>query len=268
MSNANGEPTVHELFDLTGRSALITGATGWLGSSMARALAETGASVVISSRDGDRAKAAAADLPSPGDAKHDGVELDQTDPESIEQGFAAAVRTAGQIDILVNNGLDRIEHDLTDCTFEEFVNHQRNTAAYFVLARLMCDHVVERKGTGSIIMLGSMYGQVASYPDAYDGVAMASPVAYHAHKGGTIHMTRHLAAYYAEHGVRVNCISPGPFPKDGTNPAMVGRLCEKLPMKRMGRPHELKGTLLLLASDAGSYITGQNITVDGGWMAW
>jgi gluconate 5-dehydrogenase len=262
------EPTIQELFDLTGKSALITGATGWLGSSMARALAEAGASVIISSRDAGRAKDAATELPSPGGATHEGVELDQTDPDSIDRGFASAATSAGKLDILVNNGLDPVGHDLTDCTYEEFLDHQRNTTAYFVLARLLCNHIVERKATGSIINLGSMYGQVASYPDAYAGVATASPVAYHAHKGGVIHMTRHLAAYYAEHGVRVNCISPGPFPKDETNPEMVSRLCEKLPMKRMGRPHELKGTLLLLASDAGSYITGQNITVDGGWMAW
>ena len=81
-------------------------------------------------------------------------------------------------------------------------------------------------------------------------------------------MTRHLAAYYASDNVRVNCLSPGPFPKDSVNDTMVERLCEKLPMKRMGLPHELKGALLLLVSDAGSYITGENITVDGGWRAW
>lgn len=263
------EPTIQDLFDLTGKTALITGATGWLGSSFSRALAEAGASVVISSRDTDRAKAAADALPSPGSAAHHGVGIDQTDPQSIERGFADAVTAGGSLDILVNNGLDPVAKDLTDCTFEEFLDQQRNTAAYFILARLLCNHVVERKASGSIINLGSMYGQVASYPDAYAGVATASPVAYHAHKGGVIQMTRHLAAYYAKHNVRVNCISPGPFPRDDGPPAeMVERLCAKLPMKRMGRPHELKGTLLLLASDAGSYITGQNITVDGGWMAW
>lgn len=81
-------------------------------------------------------------------------------------------------------------------------------------------------------------------------------------------MTRHLAAYYARDNVRVNCISPGPFPTDKTHPVQVERLCTKLSMKRMGRPYELKGAIILLASDAGSFITGQNITVDGGWTAW
>ena len=81
-------------------------------------------------------------------------------------------------------------------------------------------------------------------------------------------MTRHLAAYWARDNVRVNCLSPGAFPSAGAPAAMVARLCTKLPMKRMGLPPELKGPLLLLASDAGSYMTGQNVTVDGGWTAW
>ena len=81
-------------------------------------------------------------------------------------------------------------------------------------------------------------------------------------------MTRHLAVYWARDGVRVNCLSPGPFPGAGASEAMVTRLNGKSPMGRMGLPHELKGALLLLASDAGSYITGENINVDGGWLAW
>ena len=113
-----------------------------------------------------------------------------------------------------------------------------------------------------------MYGIVASYPDAYEGICNYSPVSYHALKGGIIHMTRHLAVYWADDMVRVNCLSPGPFPGPAAPPDMVTRLCKKSPMKRMGSPEELKGALLLLASDAGSYITGQNIVVDGGWTSW
>jgi gluconate 5-dehydrogenase len=113
-----------------------------------------------------------------------------------------------------------------------------------------------------------MYGLVASYPDAYADVCPASPVAYHALKGGVVQMTRHLAAYWAADGVRVNCLSPGPFPKDAAPAAMVERLTAKLPMKRMGRPHELKGAIVFLASDASSFMTGQNLVIDGGWTAW
>ncbi len=266
--NAYDEPTMTELFDLTGRTALITGGTGWLGTSFSRALAEAGASVVIAGRDAERCGEAAAKLPAPKGQPHYGVCIDQTDPVSIARGFADAAAAADKVDILINNGVGRVGGDLTDCTFEDFASHQRDTAGYFELARTLRNHVVERNARGCVINIGSMYGQVASYPDAYEGVSIASPVAYHAHKGGVIQMTRHLAAYYARDNVRVNCLSPGPFPTDAIHPEMVRRLCTKLPMRRMGMPHELKGALILLASDAGSYITGQNLTVDGGWTAW
>ena len=257
---------VLQQFDLNGRTALITGGTGWLGTAFSAGLAEAGASVVIASRDRDRARAAAAKLP--GDATHYGVELDQMNGDSVVAGFAEAVEVAGQVDILINNGLEACPKDLKDVTFDEFARHQHNNAGYFVLARELRNHAVERGGGGAVVNIGSMYGQVASYPDAYEHVSIASPVAYHSLKGGTIHMTRHMAAYWAEDGVRVNCLSPGPFPADGVKAEMVQRLSSKLPMKRMGQPHELKGALLLLVSDAGSYMTGQNLTVDGGWTAW
>ncbi len=101
-----------------------------------------------------------------------------------------------------------------------------------------------------------------------EGVCVASPVQYHTLKGGIVHMTRHLASYWARDNVRVNCLSPGPFPNEKALAEMVERLKTKNPMQRMGQPHELKGALLLLASDAGSFITGQNLLVDGGWTAW
>ena len=261
------EPTVQQLFDLTGRVALLTGASGYLGSSFAQALAEAGATVVVGSRDVARAKEALQALPGP--AQHHAVVLDQMDHASLESGFRAAVKAAGKIDILVNNGHEALGKDLTNVTGEEFTRHLGNATSYFLLARLLHDHAVERKAPASVIMIGSMYGVVGSYPDAYAGLCNASPVAYHTLKGGIVHMTRHLAVYWATDGVRVNCLSPGPFPNEPRVPhEMVERLCSKSPMKRMGKPHELKGTLILLASDAGSYITGQNILIDGGWTAW
>jgi len=264
------EPTVHELFDLTGKVVLLTGASGFLGSAMGAALAEAGATVVASSRDQARADAAAAKLPSPSGAKHVGVVLDHMDDASVERGFAAAVERAGRIDVLVDNGnYGKGVGDITNVTGEQFRLMLGNAAGYFLLARLVRDAAVERGFPASIVLLGSMYGVVGSYPDAYAGVCQASPVAYHALKGGIVHMTRHMAVYWARDGVRVNCLSPGPFPNPATAPGeMVERLCTKSPMGRMGLPHELKGAIVFLASDASSYMTGQNLVIDGGWTAW
>jgi gluconate 5-dehydrogenase len=262
------EPTIQELFDLAGKVVLLTGAAGHLGSAMARALAEAGASVVLTSRDVSRARAAAALLPQSGNAQHHGIALDHMDSASLERGFSEAVALAGKIDVLVNNGHEGPSNDWTTITQEQFSRHLANATGYFLLSRLMRNHIVERGASGSIILLGSMYGQVGSYPDAYEGICNASPVAYHALKGGILHMTRHLAVYWAPDRVRVNCLSPGPFPSEKASPALVERLCTKLPMKRMGRPHELKGAIVFLASEASSFMTGQNLNIDGGWTAW
>lgn len=260
------EPTIQQLFDLSGKIALVSGATGHLGSAISRALAEAGASVVVSSRDQQRGQAAADHLPGP--QPHYAVELDQMDQQSLAQGWQAAVEAAGKIDILVNNGHEALGADWTTVTPEEFSRQLANATGYFVLARLLRQHALDRGAAASVIMVGSMYGVVGSYPEAYAGVCAASPVAYHTLKGGIVHMTRHLAVYWAGDGVRVNCLSPGPFPHDNVDPRLVERLCAKSPMKRMGRPAELKGAVVFLASDASSYVTGQNLLVDGGWTAW
>lgn len=262
------EPTVTNLFDLSGRVALITGGSGYLGQSLSRALAEAGATVVIASRDASRAQATADQLPSPSGVRHLGVALNHLDEVSLNTGFDEAVKRAGKIDILINNGQQGHALDLTTVTGEAFTRDLQNATGYFLLARRLRDHVVERSASGSIVMIGSMYGVVGSYPDAYEGICTASPVQYHALKGGIVHMTRHLAVYWARDRVRVNCLSPGPFPAAKAPAAMVERLKQKSPQGRMGLPYELKGPLLLLASDAGSYITGQNLLVDGGWTAW
>lgn len=260
------ESTVQQLFDMTGKTVLITGASGHLGRSLSAALAEAGATIVVASRDISRARATAAALP--GDVQHFSVELDQLNEESVNSGFNAAVDAAGQIDVLINNGQQGHAMDVTDVTAEAFSQDLQNATGYFLLARRLRDHVVSRDSSGSIVMIGSMYGVVGSYPDAYEDICAASPVQYHTLKGGIIHMTRHLAVYWAKDNVRVNCLSPGPFPGEAAPAEMVERLKTKSPMARMGQPEELKGAVLLLASQAGSYITGQNLLVDGGWTAW
>lgn len=256
------------LFSLQNRTVLLTGATGYLGSAMAVGLAEAGANVVVSSRRIAQAEAIANELPTVGDAKHYAVEIDHQEVDSLESGFQNALLLAGKLDVLVANGHEATAADWNTVTPEQFTRQMQNATGYFLLARHLHDHVAARAGQGSVIFLGSMYGVVGSYPDAYAGVAAASPVAYHALKGGLIQMTRHLAVYWAKAGMRVNCLSPGPFPSEKAAPAMVENLRTHSPMGRMGRPEELIGPLVFLASDAASYITGQNLLVDGGWTAW
>jgi len=266
--DATTERTVQQLFDLTGRVAIVTGGGGHLGAAMCRGLAEAGASVVVTSRDASRARAVAESLPQAGGGPHLGIALDYMRPDSLEASFCEALSLAGHVDILINNGHEALGADWTTVTPEEFSRQLGNATGYFFLSKLLRDHAVERRSPASIVLLGSMYGIVGSYPDAYAGVCAASPVAYHALKGGIVQMTRHLAVYWAKDGVRVNCLSPGPFPGERAPADMIPRLAEKCPLGRMGRPQELKGAVVYLSSDAASYVTGQNLVVDGGWTAW
>ncbi len=259
---------VPRLFDLGGKVALVTGGAGHLGRAIARGLAEAGATVVVTSRDAERASSTAASLPAPSGARHAGAVLDHGDEASIARGFDDAVRLAGQVDVLVNNAHEAIADDWTTVSFDQFTRQLANASGYFALARRLRDHAVERGAPASVILLGSMYGLVASYPGAYEGVGPANPVAYQTLKGGIIQMARHLAIYWAPDRVRVNCLSPGPFPAESASRQLVERLETRSPMGRMGRPDELRGAVVFLASDASSYVTGHNLVVDGGWTAW
>lgn len=259
MTFSASGPSVTDLLSLRGKAVLLTGATGHLGGAMAAALAEAGATVVASSRTLEKAQAVGA--------QH-AVAMDHMDEASIRAGFEAAVKAAGRVDVLVANAHEPLGVDWTNVTGEQFNRQLQNATGYFLLARHFRNHIVSRKAQGSVVLLGSMYGVVGSYPDAYEGASVASPVAYHALKGGIVQMTRHLAVYWAKDGVRVNCLSPGPFPAPAAPAAMVERLKKKSPMGRMGEPHELKGPLVFLASDASSYMTGQNLLIDGGWTSW
>ena len=263
------EPTIHQLFDLTGKVAIVTGAAGWLGSAMSRALAEAGATLVVTSREASRAEAFAATLPGTG---HIGIGFEQAETETIPAFVQSVLDRVGQIDVLVNNAYGGTAPDIATATAEDFDRaYHTGVTAYFLLARAVADHLRSRGVPGSIINIASMYGVVASYPDAYEGLPVNSPPNYHGLKGGIVHLTRHLAVYWANERIRVNSIAPGPFPTDKTqaaHPAFIKRLDAKVPLGRMGRPEEMKGLVVLLASDAGRYITGQNILVDGGWTAW
>ncbi|MDA0285110.1 MAG: SDR family NAD(P)-dependent oxidoreductase, partial [Planctomycetota bacterium] len=147
------EPTIQQLFDLTGKVALITGGSGYLGQSLSNALAEAGASIVIASRVRERGRQVASKLPSPAGARHFGVQLDQLDDESLNTGFDEAVAAAGQVDILINNGQQGHALDLTNVTVEAFNQDLKNASGYFFLARRFRDHIVDRKAAGAVVMI-------------------------------------------------------------------------------------------------------------------
>lgn len=265
----HAERTIQNLFDLTGKVAIVTGASGWLGSAMSRALAEAGARMVVTSRDAGQAQEFAATLPGEG---HLGMGFDQGDTDSIAAFVADVIAQTGQIDVLVNNAYGGTAPKIDTATADDFDRaFHTGVTAYFLLAREVAQHLRARQAPGSIINISSMYGVVASYPDAYTDLPVNSPPNYHALKGGLVHLTRHLAVYWAKDGVRVNAIAPGPFPSPkvrSMSPEFISRLEARVPLGRMGEPEELKGLVVLLASEAGRYITGQNILVDGGWTAW
>ncbi|MBX7213111.1 MAG: SDR family oxidoreductase [Thermoflexales bacterium] len=268
----SSERPVTDLLNLTGRVALITGAAGWLGSAMSRALAEAGATVVATSREADRAAALAAGLPRPAGQKHLGLAFNPDDSDTIEPFIVSTLAQVGTLDALVNNGYSGTAPSIDTATPADFDKaYHSGVTSYFLLARAVARHLQGRRAPGSIINIASMYGVVASYPHVYDDLPVRSPPNYHALKGAVVHLTRHLAVYWAESGIRVNAISPGPFPTDKTQtnlPTFIPRLADKVPLGRIGRPEDLKGLIVLLASDASQYITGQNILVDGGWTAW
>lgn len=259
---------IWELFSLKGKTALITGATGHLGRSMAQALAEAGAAVIVSSRDLAKGTSLVQELPTIDGVQHHAVELDHMDESSIDRGFQHATDMTGGIDILVNNGNEPQANDWTNVTAAQFRRQLDNLTGYFLLARHFRNHLVKRQSTGSLILIGSMYGLVGSYPDAYEEICAASPVGYHAMKGGVIQLNRHLAVYWASDGLRVNCLSPGPFPPSHISEELTERLKQKTPLRRTGLPTEVKGAIVFLASNASSYMTGQNLIIDGGWTAW
>ena len=266
------ERDVRDLLSLKGQVAIVTGAAGWLGSPMSRALAEAGATVVVTSRDADRAEAFAAKLPGNG---HMGLPLVLDETDALDAFVQDVVARAGRVDVLVNNAWGGHQPGIETATADDFdCAYHIGVTAYFILARAVARHLRQRRAPGSIINIGSIYGVVASYPSVYVGTQVHSGPNYHALKGGLIHLTRYLAAYWAPYNIRVNTLSPGQFPVpqvpqfDENNPGLLDRLCEKMPLGRLGRPEEIKGAVVFLASPASSFVTGQNLLVDGGWTIW
>jgi NAD(P)-dependent dehydrogenase (short-subunit alcohol dehydrogenase family) len=253
---------MNELFDLSGRVAVVTGASSGLGERFARVLHGAGASVIAAARRVDRLETLAASV---GDESRFAiVPCDVTVDSDCERLAAATLARFGRIDILVNNaGMTYTlpaEQETPD-QFREVIDVNLN--GLFVLSQLFGRTMIEQ-GSGTIVNVASILGLVASTP-----VKQAS---YCASKGAVVNLTRELAAQWARKGVRVNALAPGWFPSELTadmvnDESSVTFVEQTCPMGRFGESHELDGPLLFLASDASSYCTGLTLAVDGGWTA-
>jgi NAD(P)-dependent dehydrogenase (short-subunit alcohol dehydrogenase family) len=259
--------TLKELFDLTGKVALVIGGTGYLGQALSQALAEAGARVAIGSRSQERADATVQGLPG-GTSLHLGLVCDVGDEASTRHVVDQAAEHFGRLDILVNSTVGPRRVDINDAGKADFdYSLAVNLVGPFIASQQAAIHMRGRGG-GSIIHIGSIYGLVGSYPRTFEGLARKMSPTYHASKGGLIQLTRYQAVYWARDNIRVNCLSPGSFPPPTREATFRERLAQEVPLGRNGLPWELKGAIVFLASQASSYVTGQNLLVDGGWTAW
>ncbi|MBZ9538043.1 SDR family oxidoreductase [Modicisalibacter tunisiensis] len=262
--------SLSELFDLSGRVALVSGGGGYLGSAMCEALAELGADVVVASRDRSHGEAQVEALQAQGaPGRHQAMELDVTDRDSVEHCMAMLRERHGGLDVLINNAWSGRKNSWESIEEEDWY-HDVDVSLNSVFRMVKLGFPLLEKRAGCIINIASMYGHVAPDYRLYEGTDHANPPSYGAAKAGVLQFTRYLASFLSPHGIRANAISPGAFPHAVTreNQVFMERLQARAPLGRLGQPDELKGALALLASDAGAYITGQNLCVDGGWAIW
>lgn len=259
-----------EMFDMTGKVCIVTGGTGYLGSANVKALKDFGATVVVISRRENSERgldnySMDCDLFLKGDV---------SSTESVKECFKAVFEKFGRIDVLVacaNGGSagygegSQIEF-MTDEDFQTGV--MGAAGAPFRCIREVLPYM--KKTGGSIVLYSSMYGMVSPDLSIYGDNPQKQPPNYGTGKAGVIQLTRYAAGALAQYGIRVNCVTPGPFPSPSnqSDGEFISKLANKTMLGRIGQNHEMSGAVLLLASDAGSFMTGSNIVVDGGWTAW
>jgi NAD(P)-dependent dehydrogenase (short-subunit alcohol dehydrogenase family) len=270
--------TPAQRFDLTGRVALITGGAGILGRHFAATLLDAGARVAIVDVDAERVAMTATDLASHFGEAVRGLTGDVADPRSAEAVVAETIDRFGGVDILLNNAASK-SRDLQRF-FAPFEDYDPdiwrevmavNVDGMFLMAKAVGRHMVEHH-RGSVVQISSIYGVMAPDQRIYEGSCymdrpINTPAVYSASKAAVVGLTRYLAAYWAEAGIRVNAIAPGGM-ESGQNETFQTNYGRRVPMGRMGRVDELSGAVLFLASDASSYVTGQTLLVDGGLSVW
>jgi gluconate 5-dehydrogenase len=248
----------NSLFDLSGKVALVTGASRGLGQYFARALARAGADLAITSRD----KSALAEFASEIDGLGRHVfcaDLDVRDNVSIQQAIAAIEKHFGKVDILVNNAGCNIRKPALEVTWDDWNKIlDTNLRGSFFVAQAVARGMIQRD-YGRIINIGSV--------TSVQGYAGLGP--YGASRGGIRQLTMSLADDWGSYGITVNCLAPGWFKTEQNrilyeNAAWVDYICDRIPVKRPGRPDDLDGAIVFLASESSRYITGQTILVDGG----
>jgi gluconate 5-dehydrogenase len=250
------------LFDLTGRTALITGSTRGIGYALAQGLAQSGAKVIVNSRKIDDVTAAVAKLKAMG-LDVDGAAFDVADEASVEAAFDGFDARAINIDILINNAGIQHREPMVDVSL---ANWQRvidtNLTAAFITGRVAARRMIARKAGGKIINIGSLTSEAAR----------ATVAPYTVAKGGIKMLSKAMAAEWAQFNIQANSIGPGYIVTDMNealvnNPTFDAWVKSSNPAQRWGRPDELVGTAIFLASTASNYVNGQIIYVDGGWLS-
>jgi NAD(P)-dependent dehydrogenase (short-subunit alcohol dehydrogenase family) len=266
-----------KLFRLDGKIVVITGATGILGRIYCRALAEYGATVVISDINQDDCDALASQLTSDTAGTLRGIAVDLSSEASIIDWGRTILDTYGRVDVLINNAATKADGffmPLEQYSIETWKEVMAvNVDAVFLAVRVLGPSMVAR-GQGNIINVSSIYGVVGPDQRIYEGSWYAelggtinTPMIYSSTKGAIVSITRYLATYWGPKGLRCNCLTPGGV-SSGQNEEFQRRYSDRVPMKRMAAADEMVGALLYLASDASTYVNGQNLIIDGGWTAW